>query len=356
MNEMMAVTIDNRAVGIGHPCFIIAEVGVNHNGNPDIAKSMVDAIADAGADCVKFQTFSAEEFVNSPNEMYEYHSQGKKVKESMLEMFRRLELRRDEFAGLFEHARERGVIPLSTPTDRHAVDLLDDLGAGAFKVGSDDLVYTPFLQYIAKKSKPMIISTGMANATDIDRALNTILETGNEQIIILHCVSLYPTPENEANLRKISTLHSMYDFPIGFSDHSAGITAALGAVTLGACVLEKHFTLDRNMPGPDHWFSADPDELTSLVREVRQLESNLGHGRMWPSKAEQEMTAVCRRSVVTAKDLSKGQIITEADLAYKRPGTGLLPYEVDKILGKRTRCFLPTGIQIEYYHLEDMDK
>jgi len=353
---MKTIGIEKRVIGTGLPCFIIAEVGVNHNGDPDIARKMVDAIADAGADCVKFQTFSADEFVNSPDEIYEYFSQGKKVKESMLEMFRRLELRMDEFAGLFEHARKQGLIPLSTPTDRPAVDLLDDLGAGAFKVGSDDLVYTPFLQYIAKKNKPVIISTGMANAADIDRAVNTILDTGNEQIIILHCVSLYPTPEKEVNLRKISTLRSMYDFPIGFSDHSAGITAILGAVTLGACVLEKHFTLDKNMPGPDHWFSADPDELMSLVREVRRLESNLGYGRMWPSKAEQEMADVCRRSIVTAKDVLKGQIITEADLACKRPGTGLLPYEADKILGKQTRCFLSAGTQIEYYHLENADK
>lgn len=353
---MKEIAIDNRPIGVGHPCFIIAEVGVNHNGDPKIAKKMVEAIAAAGADCVKFQTFSAEEFVNYPGETYEYYSQGKKVKESMLEMFKRLELKREEFVELFEHARKHGLIPLSTPTDPHAVDLLENLGAGGFKIGSDDLVYTSFLSYVAKKNKPIIISTGMSNAADIDRAVNAILEAGNDQIIILHCVSLYPTPEDEVNLRKISTLRSMYDFPIGFSDHSYGVTAALGAVALGACVLEKHFTLDRNMPGPDHWFSADAEELATIVKEVRRLEVNLGKGRMWPSKAELEMADLCRRSIVADRNLPEGHIVTEDDIAYRRPGTGILPYDLDKVLGKRTRRRLSARTIIELHHLEETDE
>jgi len=353
---MKNIEIGGRVIGNEQPCFIVAEVGVNHNGDPDIAKHMVDVIADAGADCVKFQTFSADEFVNSPDEMYEYYSQGKKIKESMLKMFKRLELKREEFKGLFEHARKRNIIPLSTPTDKQAVDLLNDIGARAFKVGSDDLVYKPFLEYMAKKKKPIIISTGMANVADIDRAVNTIIDAGNDQIIILHCISLYPTPDNEVNLRKISTLRSMYDFPIGFSDHSYGITAALGAVVLGACVLEKHFTLDRNMPGPDHWFSSDPEELKNLVKEVRRLELSMGKGRMWPSKAELEMAKLCRRSIVTGKNLLKGYVIQEEDLAYRRPGTGILPYDLNKILGRRTRFDLPAGTILEQYQLEKIDE
>lgn len=350
-----SISIGDRTISNGGPCFIIAEVGVNHNGNPEIAKRMVDAIAASGADCVKFQTFSADEFVNSGEEVYEYYSQGKRIKESMLEMFRRLELKREEFAALFAHAKELGLIPLSTPADRGAVDLLDAIGTDAFKIGSDDLVYTPFLRYVATKMKPVIISTGMANAADIDRAVNTIMDAGNEQIIILHCVSLYPTPEREVNLRKISTLRAVYDFPIGFSDHSPGITAGLGAVALGACVLEKHFTLDQNMSGPDHWFSADPVELTALVKEVRRLENNLGSGRMWPSPAEREMADLCRRSVVAARDLPKGHILAEDDLAYRRPGTGILPYDRKKVVGKRARRAIPAGTLIELYHLEKID-
>jgi N-acetylneuraminate synthase/N,N'-diacetyllegionaminate synthase len=273
------IRIGDRPVGRGHPALIIAEVGVNHNGDLDTALKMVDAVAQAGADCVKFQTFSAEEFINDSNETYEYVSQGKVVRESMLEMFRRLELKREAFAALFKRARERGLIPLSTPTDRQAVDLLGELGAPAYKVGSDDLVYTQFLDYVARKGKPMIISTGMATAKDVERAVETIRQAGNDQHVILHCVSLYPTPENEVNLRKVETLREQYGNLVGFSDHSWGITAALGAVALGACVIEKHFTLDRNMSGPDHRFSADPAELKSLVSEIRRLESNLGTGR-----------------------------------------------------------------------------
>ena len=191
------IVIDGHAIGDGHACFVIAEVGVNHNGDVDTALAMIDAIAAAGADCVKFQTFSAEEFVNNPDETYEYISQGEVVVESQLAMFKRLELKRSEFSLLFARAREKGLIPLSTPTDRPAVDLLEDLGTGAFKIGSDDLVHTPFLEYVASKGKPVIISTGMADGEDIERALDTILGAGNDQVCILHCVSLYPTPDAE---------------------------------------------------------------------------------------------------------------------------------------------------------------
>lgn len=347
------VQIENRHIGPGYPCFIVAEVGVNHNGDPEIAHRMVDAIADAGVDCVKFQTFSADEFVNDPEDTCEYVSQGKLVRESMLDMFRRLELKREEFAGLFAHVRERSLIPLSTPTDRAAADLLDDLGAGAFKIGSDDLVYTPFLRYVAGKGKPMIISTGMAGLGDVERAIDAIQQTGNDRIVVLHCVSLYPTPDDEVNLRNIGALQAQYDLPVGFSDHTFGITAALGAVALGACVIEKHFTLDRNMPGPDHRFSADPEELAALVREVRRLEKNLGSVRFRLSPKEQEMAALCHRSIVAARDLPAGHVITEGDLAFRRPGTGLKPYEMDKVVGRRCRAPIGAGTLLDLNLLED---
>ncbi len=349
---MNSVHIGDREIGPDHPCFIIAEVGVNHNGDPDIARRMIDEIAAAGADCVKFQTFSAEEFVNSPDETYEYVSQGKVVRESMLAMFKRLEIAREEFAWLFAHARAKGLIPLSTPTDRHAVDLLDALGAPAFKIGSDDLVYTPFLRYAAGKGKPLILSTGMADAADIERAVDLIGET-ECRLILLHCVSLYPTPERQVNLRKISTLRALYDLPIGFSDHSQGVTACLGAVALGACVLEKHFTLDRNMAGPDHWFSADPEELGALVREVRRLEQNLGRGRLTPSPAEKEMAALCRRSIVAAVDIPAGKRIADEDLAFRRPGTGILPYRLAEVTGKRALVSIARGTLLRPGQLED---
>ena len=341
------IRIGDRPVGRGHPAFIIAEVGVNHNGDLDTALKMVDAIAQAGADCVKFQTFSADEFVNNPNDTYEYVSQGKLVRESMLEMFRRLELKREAFATLFARARARGLIPLSTPTDRPAVDLLEQIGAAAYKVGSDDLVYTQFLDYVARKARPMIISTGMAAAFDVERAVRTILDAGNDQLVILHCVSLYPTPEEEVNLRKIETLRGQYGDLIGFSDHSWGITAALGAIALGACVIEKHFTLDRDMPGPDHRFSADLAELKLLVTEVRRLESNLGSGRFRLSPAEEEMAALAHRSIVLDRAVAAGEEITADHLAYRRPGTGLMPYESHRIIGRRARSNLAVGTMLD---------
>jgi N,N'-diacetyllegionaminate synthase len=352
VNRRENISIAGREVGRGRPCFIIAEVGVNHNGDYDTALKMVDVIAETSADCVKFQTFSADEFINDPNETYEYISQGKVVRESMLEMFRRLELKREAFAALFERARERGLIPLSTPTDRNAVDLLGELGAPAYKVGSDDLVYTQFLDYVARKGKPMIISSGMATATDVDRAVQTIQQAGNDQIVILHCVSLYPTPENEVNLRKIKTLRDRYGDLVGFSDHSLGITAALGAVALGACIVEKHFTLDRNMQGPDHRFSADPAELKSLVSEVRRLEKNLGSGHFQLSEAETKMAALAHRSIVLDRDVATGEEITVEHLSYRRPGTGLMPYESARVIGRRARKALPAGTMLDLTMVE----
>lgn len=352
MTMLETLRIGERTIGRGQPCLVIAEIGVNHNGDLDTALAMVDAVADAGAECVKFQTFSADEFMNNPDETYEYISQGETVRESMLEMFQRLELKRDAFAKLFERARTRGLIPLSTPTDRAAADLLEQLDTPAYKIGSDDLVYSPFLEYVAGKGKPVIISTGMAEVGDVERAVRVIQSAGNDQIIILHCVSLYPTPEEEVNLRKIQTLQAQYGACIGFSDHSWGITAALGAVALEACIVEKHFTLDRNMPGPDHRFSANPKELSTLVREVRRLEKNMGSGRFCLSPEEQEMAALAHRSIVLNQDLNAGEKITPDHLAYRRPGTGLMPYETSRVIGKRARRGLSEGTILDFLMLE----
>jgi N,N'-diacetyllegionaminate synthase len=337
------ITIDGKQIGPGHACFIIAEVGVNHNGDPEIARQMIDAAAEAGVDCVKFQTFSAEEFCNSAEDIYEYVSQGEVVRESMLEMFRRLELRRDEFARLFDYARKRGLVPLSTPADCPAVDLLEGIGAGAFKVGSDDLVHTPFLRYVAGKGKPIIISTGMADAADIDRAVAAVTSTGNRQLAILHCVSLYPTPPEQVNLRRMTALEQRYPFPVGFSDHSFGITAAVGAVSLGARIVEKHFTLDRDMPGPDHRFSADPVELQALVRTIRDVEQSLGDGSLALSPDERRMAELCHRSIIAARDIAAGETLSDADVGFKRPGAGLMPYQIDLVLGRRARRAIPAG-------------
>ncbi|MDP6781723.1 MAG: N-acetylneuraminate synthase family protein [Alphaproteobacteria bacterium] len=350
---MDRIDIEGHEVGEGQPCFIIAEVGVNHNGDPELAMKMIKAAAEAGADCVKFQTFRAQEFVNDAEETYTYTSKGREVTESMLEMFQRLELKQEDFARLFEHTRELGLVPLSTPTDREAVDLLDELGAGAFKIGSDDLVYTPFLEYMAAKGKPVILSTGMAGMEDVERAVAAVRGAGNEQIVLLHCVSLYPTPDDQVNLHRIAALREKFGLAVGFSDHSSGITAALGAVALGGCMVEKHFTLDRNFPGPDHWFSADPAELKELVSALRRMEAHLGAGDATLGEGEQDMASLAHRSIVASADLPAGHCIGEGDLAFRRPGTGLMPYEMDKIIGRRTREVVAAGTLLNVDMFED---
>jgi N,N'-diacetyllegionaminate synthase len=345
------ISVDGRSISPEQACFIIAEVGVNHNGDADTAHKMIDSIADAGADCVKFQTFSATEFVNDDNEIYEYVSQGKTVRESQLAMFTRLELKREVFAKLFEHSRQRGLIPLSTPADKGAADLLEGLDVGGYKIGSDDLVHTPFLKYVATKDKPVILSSGMADGEDIQRALDTIQSTGNDQVCVLHCVSLYPTPDGDVNLMKIPAIRKRFGCLVGFSDHSDGVTAALGAIALGACVVEKHFTLDKNMAGPDHRFSANPEELSRMVIEIRRMEAILGRPDIKPTVGERKMREIARRSIVVAHDLPAGHVISFDDLAFQRPGTGLMPYDAEKIIGMKTKIEIKAKNLITFNHL-----
>lgn len=345
------IIVDGRSIGSEQACFIIAEVGVNHNGDANIAHKMVDAIADAGADCVKFQTFSAAEFVNGDNEIYEYVSQGKTVRESQLALFTRLELKREVFAQLFEHTRQRGLIPLSTPADKGACDLLEGLNVGGYKIGSDDLVHTPFLEYVATKNKPIILSSGMADGEDIQRALDTIQSAGNNQVCVLHCVSLYPTPDGDVNLMKIPAMRERFSCPIGFSDHSDGITAAVGAIALGACVVEKHFTLDKSMAGPDHRFSANPEELSRMINEIRRMEAVLGRPDIKPTAGEIKMREIARRSIVVGQGLPAGHVISFDDLAFQRPGTGLMPYEAEKIIGKKLKIAIKAKDLITFNHL-----
>jgi sialic acid synthase SpsE len=273
----------------------------------------------------------------------------------MLMMFRRLELGRDDFISLFARARGRDLVPFSTPADGAAVDLLDELGVPVFKIGSDDLVYTPFLSYVASKGKPIILSAGMADDADIDRAVECIRAEGNDRVILLHCVSEYPTPASHANLRKIPALQARFGVPVGFSDHTLGLTAALAAVALGACIVEKHFTLDRSLPGPDHYFSATPDELTRLITSIRELEAALGSSDLVPTPLEAEMAALARRSIVVSRDVPAGQVLTMADLAFRRPGTGLMPYELDKVLGRATRERLSAGTRVSIDALREPD-
>jgi N,N'-diacetyllegionaminate synthase len=344
--NMNDISIGGRLIGEGHPCFIIAEAGINHNGDVATALELIDAAADAGVDCIKFQTFTAETFCSGKDDQFEYISQGKVVRESMLDLFKRHELSADDFDRLFAHAEKRGVIPLSTPCDQASVDLLDALDVAAYKVGSDDLVYHELVSYIAGKGKPVIFSTGMGNQSEIDQTLKVIRAAGNDDAIMLHCVSVYPTPPDQVNLQKISALRSRFDAQVGYSDHSEGTEALVGARALGAVVLEKHFTLDRGMSGPDHWFSSDPDELSLLVDRVRHMEALLGVEALEPTEGEIEMRQLARRSIVAARDLSQDHVIERADLAFRRPGTGLLPADADLLIGRKLSGAVREGAQL----------
>lgn len=345
---MKDVSIGSRMIGEGHSCFIIAEAGINHNGDLETALEMVDAAADAGVDCIKFQTYKAESFCSGRDDQFEYMSQGKVVRESMLELFKRHELSAHDFERLFAHAEERGVIPLSTPCDQPSVDLLEALDVAAYKIGSDDLVYHDLVSYIAGKGKPVIFSTGMGNQAEIDQTLKVVRATGNDDVIMLHCVSVYPTPPDQVNLQKIPALRGQFDVQVGYSDHSEGTEALVGARALGAVVLEKHFTLDRGMRGPDHWFSSDPVELKLLVDRVRHMETLLGVEALQPTDGEIEMRQLARRSIVAAHDLAIGHVIERTDLAFQRPGTGLPPEEAQHLVGRKLRVAIGEGDQLSW--------
>ena len=332
---MRKIKVGDRVIGEGESVFIIAEAGVNHNGSLEIAKKMIDVAADCGADCIKFQTFKAEEFVSDRDVTYSYEIDGKVVEESMFEMFKRLELPAEWHSELFEYAVKKNLIPLSSVADIDAVNLLVNLNAFALKIASEDIINLPLLEYAASTELPIILSTGMATLNEIQEAVELIYSRGNENLILLHCTSLYPTPPDEVNLRNIDTLRQIFGVPIGYSDHTWGITASIAAVALGAVAIEKHFTLDRNMPGPDHRFSSDPVELKALVNSIRTVEKNLGIPEIGPTKGEMEMRKLCRRSIVAKVNIPNGTVITRDMLHFKRPGTGLKPREMYNIIEKK---------------------
>ena len=315
--------------------FIIAEAGVNHNGDIKLAKKLIAAAKDAGADAVKFQTFKAENVVIKNAEKAEYQKTVKE--ESQYEMLKKLELTEEDFEELADYAKKRGILFLSSPFDKESVDLLYELDIPAFKVGSGEITNFPLLRYIAKKRKPIILSTGMAILGEVEEALNVIRSEGVEDIILLHCVSNYPARIEDVNLRAIETLKQAFKLPVGFSDHTLGITALIAAVALGACVIEKHFTLDRNLPGPDHKASLEPNELKEMVQAIRDVEKALGDGVKRPTKDEEEIKRAARRSIVAKVDIPKGTIIAEDMLDVKRPGTGIEPKYIDMIVGKKAK-------------------
>lgn len=323
---MKAVSIGDRSIGPGNPCFIIAEVGVNHNGEVETAKQLIDAAAEAGTDAVKFQTFRADRLTVDRDER---------------EMLRRLELSESAFSELAAYCHDRGVQFLSTPFDEESVDFLQGLGVPAFKVGSGEVTHLPLLAHIARKGKPVLLSTGMATLAEVHDAVQVLKREENEDLVLLHCVSRYPAPPKEANLRAMATLTDTFDVPVGFSDHTLGIEVSLAAVALGASVIERHLTLDRSMPGPDHRASLEPTALEEVIRSIRQIEDALGDGAKEPQPSERETRVRARRSIVARADIPLGTVLDPSHLAIKRPGTGIPPRELEAIIGKRLRVDVP---------------
>ena len=331
------VEIRGHVIGKGMPCFIIAEAGVNHNGDASLAKKLIDAAQKAGADAVKFQTFKAEDVVTRTAAKAEYQKKTTGAEESQFVMIKRLELGERGLKELVDYAQRKRIIFLSSPFDKRSVDLLDELGVPAFKIASGEITNLPLIKYIAQKGKPIILSTGMSTLGEIEESLETVREEGAKQIILLHCVSSYPAKAENMNLRAMGTLRCAFDLPVGLSDHSLGITIPIAAVALGACLIEKHLTLDKSLPGPDHQASLEPEELKQMIEAIRGVAKAMGDGSKMPTEEEKQIRDVVRRSLIARVNIPKGTVITEAMLGIKRPGTGVEPKLIDKVIGTVAR-------------------
>lgn len=338
-----SIRLGSRFAGVGHPCYVIAEAGVNHNGDPDLAHRLVDAAVAAGADAVKFQTFRADRLVTLDAPKARYQAQSTNTDESQYQMLRRLELSPDTHEALIAHCKRCGIDFLSTPFEEDSVDALVDLGLTCLKLPSGEITNIAFLDHVARKQLPIILSTGMASLDEVRAAVAVFRAAGNTSLILLHCVSSYPARPAECNLRAMDTMRHAFGVPVGYSDHTLGIEVALAATALGACVLEKHFTLDRTLPGPDHKASLEPAELTALVRGVRIVESALGDGEKVRQASEEDTAAVARKSIVAACDIPKGVVITSTMLAIRRPGTGLMPTLLPELIGRTSRQYIAAG-------------
>lgn len=315
---------------------IIAEAGVNHNGDINLAMQLIDAAAQAGADIVKFQTFSADRQVTRTADKAEYQKRETGNSESQYEMLRRLELSESMHYQLLSHCDERKIEFLSTGFDIESINFLASLNQKYFKIPSGEITNLPYLRHIGAFNKLVILSTGMATLGEVEQAINALEEAGTSrnQITILHCTTEYPTPMSEVNLRAMLTLQKAFQLAVGYSDHTKGIEISLAAMAMGASVIEKHFTLDRNLPGPDHRASLEPYELRQMISAIRNIENAMGDGIKRPTASEKKNRLVARKSIVACRPISKGETFTAENLTVKRPGTGISPMEWDEVLGK----------------------
>jgi N,N'-diacetyllegionaminate synthase len=323
---------------------IIAEAGVNHNGDPVLARRLIDVAVDAGADMVKFQTYSTHRLVAAHATKAKYQMQSTDADESQHAMLRRLELTRDMHEDLMKYCSHRGIQFFSTGFDVESVDLLAELGIGTFKIPSGEITNLPYLRHVGRYGKPVILSTGMAKLGEIEAALEILEKAGTSRklITVLHCNTEYPTPMVDVNLRAMLAIRGAFGVAVGYSDHTLGIEVAIAAVALGATVIEKHFTIDRSLPGPDHKASLEPDELKAMVSAIRNIEHALGDGIKRPSMSEVKNRSVARKSIVASCAIRAGEPFAESNLAVKRPGSGLSPMRWDEVIGRiASRDFAP---------------
>lgn len=336
----MKVKISNRQMGKEEPCFIVAEIGVNHNGDIYLAKKMINAAKDAGADAVKFQTWKTENIILKDVEMAEYQKENlsNKSEKSQFEMLKKLELPYDWHFELKEYAEELGLMFFSTMEDKESIDfLIKELKIPLIKVGSGDLTNYPLLKHTARFGIPMVLSTGMATLSEIDEAVRTVLNEGNKDIILLQCTTQYPCPYEDVNLRAMLSLKEAFKTVVGFSDHSLGIECAVAAVSLGAKYIEKHFTLDRNLPGPDHKSSLEPEEFKRMVTAIRNTEKALGDGIKRPMSSELKNKRIVTRKIVAARSIKKGEVLNEENVTFKRANEGLTANYYKLIEGKKAK-------------------
>ncbi len=315
--------------------FIIAEAGVNHNGDIDLAKKLIDVAKEAGVDAIKFQTFKAEKLVTKNTKKAKYQDNNTNSNESQFDMIKKLELDEDTHIELIKYAKEKGIMFLSTAFDLDSIDLLYNLGIEIFKIPSGEITNLPYLEKIAKKGEKVIISTGMATLGEVETAINILRKNGTNDITVLHCNTEYPTPIEDVNLLAIKTIKDAFKIEVGYSDHTLGIEVAIASVAMGATIVEKHFTLDKTMEGPDHKASLEPEELKNMVIAIRNIEKALGSGIKEPSKSEQKNKEVARKSIVASKPIKKGEILTKDNIAIKRPGSGMSPMMWYKVLGTK---------------------
>jgi N,N'-diacetyllegionaminate synthase len=343
---MPAVDIGGRPVGQGHPCFVIAEAGVNHNGDLELARELVRIAARTGADAIKFQTFSADRLVTASAAKAEYQVDRTGSDESQHDMLKRLELSADDHRRLMADCKGEGILFLSSAFDEASADLLDELGVVAYKVPSGEITNLPYLRHLATKGRPLIVSTGMSTMDEVSAAMAAIQATREVPVVLLHCVSLYPSPPEAANLHAMAAMRAEFDVPVGYSDHTEGIWISLAAVALGANMIEKHLTKDRGLAGPDHEASLEPAAFSSMMEGIREVEASLGDGVKRPLPEEAATAAAARKSVVAATNIPAGTAIRRDMLAVMRPGTGLPPDRLDWVVGRKARRPIASGSAI----------